>query len=69
MSATQKRQTYLTVDANLLDSAHNLGIDISAAAEEALRRAVADAQSDQSTDHPKTFPLLDLMMDGDHNGK
>lgn len=44
MSSPAKRKTSLTLDAEALDAARDLGIDVSAVAEEALRRAVADAR-------------------------
>lgn len=44
MNAQAKRKTSLTLDAQALDEARALGINVSAVAEEALRRAVAEAR-------------------------
>ena len=44
MVAATKRKTSLTLDAEALDHAKDLGINISAVAEAALVRAVADAR-------------------------
>jgi len=44
MDAGTKRKTSLTLDADALDAARGLGINVSAVAEAALRRAVADAR-------------------------
>jgi antitoxin CcdA len=42
MSPPAKRKTSLTLDAAALDAARDLGINVSAVADAALRRAVAD---------------------------
>lgn len=47
MIAAKKRKTSLTLDAEALDSARLLGVNVSAVADEALRRAVADARRRQ----------------------
>lgn len=44
MGAAAKRKTSLTLDAALLASARDLGINVSAVADAALRSAVADAR-------------------------
>ena len=44
MSAHAKRKTSLTLDAHALDEARALGINVSAVADDALRRAVAEAR-------------------------
>jgi antitoxin CcdA len=43
MNPAAKRKTSLTLDADALDAARALGINISAVADAALRRAVSDA--------------------------
>jgi len=42
MSSLAKRKTSLTLDTDALDAARDLGINVSAVADAALRRAVAD---------------------------
>ncbi|MCB1970675.1 MAG: type II toxin-antitoxin system CcdA family antitoxin [Geminicoccaceae bacterium] len=44
METATKRKTSLTLDADALDAAREFGVNVSAVAEEALRRAVADAR-------------------------
>lgn len=44
MAPTAKRKTSLTLDAELLDHARGLGINISSVADTALREAVAQAR-------------------------
>lgn len=44
MTAAVKRKTSLTLDADALEDARRLGVNISAVADEALRRAVAEAR-------------------------
>jgi len=44
MAATTKRKTSLTLDAAALDGARELGINVSAVADAALIKAVADAR-------------------------
>jgi antitoxin CcdA len=44
MNAVAKRKTSLTLDADALDSAKELGINISAVAEAALVKAIAEAR-------------------------
>ncbi len=44
MQTSMKRKTSLTLDAEALDSARALGINVSAIAEEALLTAVAEAR-------------------------
>ncbi|SHF83901.1 antitoxin CcdA [Loktanella atrilutea] len=44
MVAASKRKTSLILDAAILDAARDLGINISAVADAALQRAVADAR-------------------------
>ena len=44
MGATARRKTSLTLDADLLDSARALGINVSAVADAALEQAVAKAR-------------------------
>lgn len=44
MSAQSKRKTSLTLDAQALEEARALGVNVSAVAEEALRRAVTEAR-------------------------
>jgi antitoxin CcdA len=43
MTPAAKRKTSLTLDADALDAARALGINVSAVADAALRRAVSDA--------------------------
>lgn len=74
MNAHTKRKTSLTLDADALDEARALGMNVSAVADEALRRAVADerrrrwmeensgafaAQADWHERH--AHPLADIM--------
>lgn len=47
MASAIKRKTSLTLDAEVLDSAKALEINVSAVAEAALRRAVAEARRKQ----------------------
>ncbi|WP_281968937.1 type II toxin-antitoxin system CcdA family antitoxin [Roseovarius nanhaiticus] len=74
MGAALKRKTSLSLDAEVLDRARDLGINVSAIAEGALRGAVADAQRQiwlaenadafaaQSDWHAKKgHPLSDIM--------
>lgn len=44
MTAATRRKTSLTLDADALDAARALGVNVSAVADAALRRAVAEAQ-------------------------
>lgn len=44
MTSTTKRKTSLTLDAELMDGAKALGINVSAVAEAALKNAVASAR-------------------------
>lgn len=44
VNAHPKRKTSLTLDAQALDDARALGVNVSAVAEDALRRAVAEAR-------------------------
>lgn len=44
MSSAQKRKTSLSLDAELLESARELGLNVSALADAALRDAVAEAR-------------------------
>lgn len=44
MTAASRRKTSLTLDATALDAARDLGINVSAVADAALRRAVSDAR-------------------------
>lgn len=44
MTIASKRKTSLTLDATALEAARELGINVSAVAETALQRAVADAR-------------------------
>ena len=44
MNAPAKRKTSLTLDADALDAARDLGINVSAVADTALRHAVADVR-------------------------
>ena len=44
MASSQKRKTSLTLDRAALDAAKEFGINVSAVAEEALQRAVAEAR-------------------------
>lgn len=44
MTAQPRRKTSLTLDAALLDDARALGLNVSALADEALRRAVSEAR-------------------------
>ena len=47
LTATTKRKTSLTLDAEMLDGAKALGINVSAVAEAALKNAVASAHHAQ----------------------
>jgi antitoxin CcdA len=47
MTSAIKRKTSLTLDADVLDSAKELGLNVSAVAEAALGKAVADARRTQ----------------------
>jgi antitoxin CcdA len=44
LTSTTKRKTSLTLDAEVMDSAKELGINVSAVAEAALKNAVASAR-------------------------
>lgn len=44
MTPAAKRKTSVTVDATALDAARDLGLNVSAVAEAALREAIADAR-------------------------
>jgi antitoxin CcdA len=44
MTAASKRKTSLTLDAAALDAARELGVNVSAVADAAIRRAVAKAR-------------------------
>lgn len=44
MPVAAKRKTSLTLDASSLDAAREFGVNVSAVADEALSRAVADAR-------------------------
>lgn len=44
MATTGKRKTSLTLDAGALDAARDLGLNVSAVADAALQRAVAEAR-------------------------
>lgn len=44
MAAAPKRKTSVTLDADALDFAKDLGINVSAVAEAALQRAITDAR-------------------------
>ncbi|WP_370398850.1 type II toxin-antitoxin system CcdA family antitoxin [Sulfitobacter sp. JB4-11] len=44
MTTATKRKTSLTLDAAALDAARTLGVNVSAVADDALRRAVAEAE-------------------------
>ncbi len=50
MNAQPKRKTSLTLDAKALDEARQLGVNVSAVADDALRRAVQDARRKQWLD-------------------
>jgi antitoxin CcdA len=47
MSATSKRKTSLSLDAETLDAARDLGLNVSALADLALKQAVAQARRQQ----------------------
>ena len=47
MTSASKRKTSLTLDAEALDCAKDLGINVSAVAEAALLRAVAEARREK----------------------
>lgn len=47
MAAAPKRKTSLTLDAAMLDAARDLGVNVSAVADAALQRAVAEARRRQ----------------------
>lgn len=47
MSTSTKRKTSLTLDAEALDAAREYGVNISAVAEAALNKAVAEARREQ----------------------
>ncbi|MGR3455905.1 type II toxin-antitoxin system CcdA family antitoxin [Pseudooceanicola sp.] len=44
MTTTTKRKTSLTLDAAALDAARDLGVNVSAVADAALRQAIAEAR-------------------------
>jgi len=50
MATASKRKTSLTLDATALDAARDLGVNVSAVADAALRRAVAEARRRQWLD-------------------
>lgn len=50
MNVHAKRKTSLTLDAQALDEARALGVNVSAVADEALRRAVTEARRRQWLD-------------------
>ena len=54
MTAGTKRKTSLTLDADLLDEARELAINVSALADAALRRAVAEARQRKWLDENAT---------------
>ncbi len=75
MTTAQKRKTSLTLDAAMLDRAKDLGLNVSAVAEAALSRAVADATRQawlaenaaafaaQAAWHDRTpHPLADILV-------
>ena len=75
MTTTLKRKTSLSLDASALDEAKDLGLNVSALADEALRQAVkkarhqrwleenAEAFKAQSEWHEKYgHPLADIMV-------
>ena len=75
MSSTAKRKTSLTLDAAVLDEARDLGLNVSAVTNAALRRAVAqtrrqrwlsdnaDAFAAQAAWHEANgHPLADIMV-------
>jgi len=47
MTTTAKRKTSLTLDAAALDAARDLGVNVSAVADAALRQAIAEARRRQ----------------------
>ncbi|MFD2740658.1 type II toxin-antitoxin system CcdA family antitoxin [Sulfitobacter aestuarii] len=56
MGLSTKRKTSLTLDAEALDAARRLGVNVSAVADEALRTAVAKARQQQwRTDNAAAF--------------
>ncbi len=72
-----RRKTSLTLDGDLLDDARDLGLNVSAVADAALRAAVADARRQRwRTENAAAFaaqadwhernghPLADIMMVG-----
>lgn len=75
MNIAAKRKTSLTLNAQTLDAARELGVNVSAVADEALTRAVEKARHEQwRTDNAAAFeaqakwheehghPLADIMM-------
>jgi antitoxin CcdA len=50
MTATRKRKTSVTIDAAALDAARDLGLSVSAVADEALQKAVAEARRNKWLD-------------------
>jgi len=50
MEAATKRKTSLTLDADALDAARTFGVNVSAVADAALRRAVSEARRCQWMD-------------------
>lgn len=75
MTTASRRKTSLTLDADALDAARDLGINVSAVADAALRQAVAEARrrrwlednaedfAAQSAWHERHgHPLADIMV-------
>ena len=50
MTSAIKRKTSVTIDAAALDAAHDLGIDVSAVADAALRKAIVEIRRKQWLD-------------------
>jgi len=47
VTTATKRKTSVTIDAAALDAAHDLGLNVSAVADTALQKAVAEARRNQ----------------------
>jgi antitoxin CcdA len=75
MSPGTKRKTSVTIDSAALDAAHDLGLNVSAVAETALQKAVAEARRgrwlDENADafarqaewHERNgHPLVDILV-------
>jgi antitoxin CcdA len=75
MTPAIKRKTSVTIDAAALDAAHDLGINVSAVADAAVRRAVVEARRNQwLNEHADAFarqaawhernghPLADILV-------